>query len=167
MNIASCISIENVFCLFWTVHVTWCTFVFITCVGKECVRNRYGNPLGWKWQRQAKATLKNIINTSNEMKAQTNKCHIFSVLLFDHATFARNCLFSWAWQNQVFTRGVSNRKKRLFSFFISKTPHSLFLLMLKTLKKLKTPTFFLWLFCSNKGPAGTRIHFFEIFLKFN
>lgn len=117
MNIASCISIENVFCLFWTVHVTWCTFVFITCVGKECVRNRYGNPLGWTWQRQAKAILKNIINTSNEMKAQTSRCHIFSVLLFDHATFARNCLFSWAWQNQVFTRGVSNRKKRLFSFF--------------------------------------------------
>ena len=142
MNIASCISIENVFCLFWTVHVTWCTFVFITCVGKECVRNRYGNPLGWKWQRQAKAILKNIINTSNEMKAQRNKCHIFSVLLFDHATFARNCLFSWAWQNQVFTRGVSNRKKRLFSFFhIKNTAQSIFV-DAENLEKTENPYVF-------------------------
>ena len=45
---------------------------------------RYGNELGSTWQQQRKTILKNIINNSNEMKAQTNKCHTFSVLLFMH-----------------------------------------------------------------------------------
>ena len=38
-----------------------------------------------------KTILKNI-NSSNEMKAQTNKCHTFSVLLFNQLSLYMQCL---------------------------------------------------------------------------
>ena len=46
------------------------------------VRKRCGNPLGSAWQWQMNTISKNIINSSNDMKTQTSKCHTFSVLLF-------------------------------------------------------------------------------------
>ena len=47
------------------------------------VCNRCGNRLGSAWRWQMKTISKNIINSSNDMKTQTSKCHTFSVLLFN------------------------------------------------------------------------------------
>ena len=52
--------------------------------GFGSVRNRHRNPLGSTWRGQPKTVSKDIINITNEIKAQTNKCHTFPVLLFNH-----------------------------------------------------------------------------------
>ena len=59
-------------------------FVYIS------VRNRCGTPLESAWQRQMETISKNI-NSSNDMKTQTSKCHTFSVLLFHQISLYMQC----------------------------------------------------------------------------
>ena len=56
------------------------------------VRNRYGNSLGSTWRRQTKTVVLHIINSSNKIKGQTNKCHTFSILLFNQLSLYMQCL---------------------------------------------------------------------------
>ena len=56
-----------------------------------CVTDIYENLLESTWWRQTKTILENN-NSSNEMKAQTNKCHNFSVLLFNQLSLYMQCL---------------------------------------------------------------------------
>ena len=54
------------------------------------VRNRCGNPLGSAWWRQTKTISKNI-NSRNEMKVQTSKCHTFSSFLLNQLSLCLQC----------------------------------------------------------------------------
>ena len=54
------------------------------------VRNRCGNPLGSAWWRQTK-TISKSINSRNEMKVQTSKCHTFSSFLLNQLSLCLQC----------------------------------------------------------------------------
>ena len=56
------------------------------------MHNRCRTPLGSAWRQQMETISKNIINSSNDMKTQTSKCHTFSVLLFHQISLYMQCL---------------------------------------------------------------------------
>ena len=55
------------------------------------MHNRLGNLLGSALATANKDHFKKNINSSNEMKAQTSKCHTFSVLLFNQISSLSTC----------------------------------------------------------------------------
>ena len=90
-QLARCYSV-----IFHDMKKVWCMTVQCHPAVQQCcptcsMHHRCGAPLGSAWRRQMETISKKIINSSNDMKTQTSKCHTFSVLLFHQISLYMQC----------------------------------------------------------------------------